>query len=43
LELMAGFRVDSGELVFTGGMVLIIALIVSVVGSSVAVTRYLDA
>ncbi len=43
LELMAGFRVDSSELVFTGGLVLVIALIVSIVGSSVAVTRYLDA
>ncbi len=43
LELMAGFQVESDELIFTGGLVLGIALAVSVVGSSIAVTRYLDA
>ena len=43
LELMAGFQVESDELIFTGGLVLGIALAVSVVGASIAVTRYLDA
>ena len=43
LELMAGFQVESDELIFTGGLVLGIALAVSVIGSSIAVTRYLDA
>ncbi|MEM9203035.1 MAG: permease-like cell division protein FtsX [Actinomycetota bacterium] len=43
LELMAGFRVESDEFVFTSGLVLGIAILVSVIGSSIAVTRYLDA
>ena len=43
LELMAGFRVESDEFIFTSGMVLGIAILVSVIGSSIAVTRYLDA
>lgn len=43
LELMAGFRVETGEFLFTSGLVLVIALVVSVIGSSIAVTRYLDA
>ena len=43
LELMAGFRVESNEFIFTSGMVLGIAILVSVIGSSIAVTRYLDA
>ena len=43
LELMAGFRVETGEFLFTSGLVLAIALVVSVIGSSIAVTRYLDA
>ena len=42
LELMAGFRVESDEFIFTSGMVLGIAILVSVIGSSIAVTRYLD-
>ena len=42
LELMAGFRVESDEFIFTSGLVLLIAVLVSVIGSSIAVTRYLD-
>ena len=43
LELMAGFRVESDEFLFTSLLVLGIAVLVSVIGSSIAVTRYLDA
>lgn len=43
LELMAGFRVESDEFFFTSMLVLGIAVLVSVIGSSIAVTRYLDA
>ncbi len=43
LQLMQGFRVDQGEFYSTSLLVLGIAVIVSGIGSAVAVTRYLDA
>ena len=43
LQLMQGFKVDDGELLSTGLLVLGIAIAVSGIGSMVAVTRYLDA
>ena len=42
LELMAGFEVSDSEFLSTSLLVLGIAIAVSVIGSSVAVTRYLD-
>ncbi len=42
LELMAGFEVSDSEFLSTSLLVLGIAIVVSVIGSSVAVTRYLD-
>ncbi len=42
LELMAGFEVSDSEFLSTSILVLGIAIAVSVIGSSVAVTRYLD-
>ena len=43
LELMQGFRVSDSEFLSTNLLVLGIAVIVSSIGSMVAVTRYLDA
>ena len=43
LELMQGFRVSDNEYLSTNLLVLGIAVVVSVIGSMVAVTRYLDA
>ncbi len=43
LELMQGFRVSDNEFLSTSMLVLGIAVVVSVIGSMVAVTRYLDA
>ena len=43
LELLAGFEVSDNEFFSTSILVLGIAIAVSVVGSLVAVTRYLDA
>ena len=42
LELMAGFDVSDSEFFSTSLLVLGISIVVSVIGSSVAVTRYLD-
>lgn len=42
LQLMQGFRVDQGEFYSTSLLVLVIAIVVSGIGSAVAVTRYLD-
>ncbi len=42
LQLMQGFRVDQGEFYSTSLLVLGIAIVVSGIGSAVAVTRYLD-
>ena len=42
LQLMQGFRVDQGEFYSTSLLVLGIAVVVSGIGSAVAVTRYLD-
>ena len=43
LDLMQGFRVDESEFLSTSLLVLGIAVVVSTIGSMVAVTRYLDA
>ena len=43
LQLMQGFKVDDGEFLSTSLLVLGIAVVVSGIGSMVAVTRYLDA
>lgn len=43
LELLAGFQVSENEFFTTSILVLAIAVAVSVVGSLIAVTRYLDA
>ena len=43
LELMQGLRVSDSEYLSTSLLVLGIAVVVSVIGSMVAVTRYLDA
>jgi cell division transport system permease protein len=43
LELLAGFQVSDNEFFTTSILVLAIAIVVSIVGSLVAVTRYLDA
>ena len=43
LELMQGFRVSDNEFLSTNLLVLGIAIVVSSIGSMVAVTRYLDA
>jgi len=43
LELLAGFQVSANEFFTTSILVLAIAIVVSIVGSLVAVTRYLDA
>ena len=43
LALLDGFQVTSSEFMQTSVMVLGIAVLVSVIGSAVAVTRYLDA
>ncbi len=42
LELFTGFQVTDDELLFTSGLVLVIAVAVSVVGSAVAVAAYMD-
>lgn len=42
LQLLAGFRVEDSELLQTNVIVVAISAIVSVVGSGVAVTRYLN-
>lgn len=42
LQLMQGFRVDQSEFLSTSLLVLVIAVVVSGIGSAVAVTRYLD-
>ena len=43
LQLMQGFQVDRSEFYSTSFLVLVIAVVVSGIGSAVAVTRYLDA
>ncbi len=43
LELMAGFKVTDSEFLSTNLLVLGIAIVVSVISSAIAVTRYLDA
>jgi cell division transport system permease protein len=43
LELMQGFRVSDSEFLSTNLLILVIAVVVSSIGSMVAVTRYLDA
>ncbi len=43
LELMAGFKVSDSEFLSTNLLVLGIAIVVSVISSAIAVTRYLDA
>jgi hypothetical protein len=42
LQLLDGFKVDDAELFRTNLIVLCVAVGVSVIGSAVAVTRYLD-
>lgn len=42
LELFTGLRVSEDEFVFTSGLVLAIAVAVSVIGSAVAVAAYMD-
>ena len=42
LQLLDGFQVDDSELFRTNLIVLVVAVGVSVIGSAVAVTRYLD-
>ncbi len=42
LQLMQGFRVEQSEFLSTSLLVLVIAVVVSGIGSAVAVTRYLD-